>query len=202
MIQQRDEHRRHGGEVRRPEVANRGEHLLRLRTSGWMICSAPTRTPIIMHDRERVDMEVRDDDAGSARRRAGCTPDSSSFGLDDVREDVRVRQHRALRRAGRAAGVLQDREIVRRRSATRGRSAAVDRRRARSAIVERCPSTRGGAAPAAEYSASDVTMICSIARLRASRRCTQRRQRVERDHDPRRRSRSRRRALRARCSSG
>ena len=34
------------------------------------------------------------------------------LGLHDVREDVAVRQHRALRRARRAAGVLQHGEIV------------------------------------------------------------------------------------------
>ena len=32
------------------------------RTSGWRICSAPTQMPIIMHDREGVDVEVGDDD--------------------------------------------------------------------------------------------------------------------------------------------
>ena len=78
---------------------------------GTMICSAPIHVPQHHADGECIDVKVGNHQqvAGFAAPRVRLAP---GFGLDDVREDVRVRQHRALRRAGRAAGVLQDGEIL------------------------------------------------------------------------------------------
>ena len=70
-----------------------------------------------------------------------------------------------------SGSIAHPRQLGRRRPAPAGRPASACRRRA------------AAPPPAAEYSASDVTMICSIAGLRAATAVHQRRQRVERDHD-------------------
>ena len=111
MVQQRDEHGRHGGEVGRTELLDRREHgvgiVLRM--------DHLLRTDPQAHhhaDRERVDVEVRDHDEVAFLAAEDVGRVRPRDRLHHVREDVPVRQHRPLRRPRRPAGVLEDRQIA------------------------------------------------------------------------------------------
>ena len=151
----------------------------RRRTSGWMICSAPIQMPHHHADRERVDVEVRDHEQVARRRRAR-TPDSSTS-----------RSGRRSRRCSRGSASRPSacRWCRRCTAGRRDRPASIGDARQiwlAAGCVEQIrratasPSTRGGGAAAAEYSASDVTMTCSMA-VWPRTPCDERRQRVERD---------------------
>ena len=63
-------------------------------------------------DREGIDVEVRNDDQITLLAADGVHRVRPRDRLHDVREDIAVRQHRALRRPRRSAGVLQNGEII------------------------------------------------------------------------------------------
>ena len=110
MIEQRDEDRRHRRKVGRPVVAQRRQQHLDVVLRDQDL---PRAQPRAAHqaDGEAVDVKVRDheQEALVAALDAAGVPE---LGLDDVGEDVVVRQHRRLRHAGRAAGVLQHRHVL------------------------------------------------------------------------------------------
>jgi hypothetical protein len=113
VVQQRHEHGRHPGKVGRTELLDRRQHLLGIVLRMEDLQRAHPQSGHHA-DRERIDVEIRDDDEVTllaAEHVHGVGPPDR---LHDVGEDVPVAEHRALRRAGGAARVLEDREVVRR----------------------------------------------------------------------------------------
>ena len=69
----------------------------------------PAREHRVVHDhREAVDVEERHHREAALEAVPRAVP---GVGLEDIRHERAVREHRALRHAGRAAGVLEDREV-------------------------------------------------------------------------------------------
>ena len=108
MIQQRLEHGRHAGQRRRLHPLHRGQHLRRIEARQHHHLAA-------IHDRavERAgigeDMEERqdrDDPVGLMLVRV------DRLRLSRIGGQILVRQHRALGRAGRSPGILQQRDVV------------------------------------------------------------------------------------------
>ena len=110
MIEERDEHRRHRRKVGRPVLLDGRQHLFDIVLGQQHLQGAH---PDALHhaDGEGVDVKVRDDEQ-VARLAALPRAVHERLGLDHIGEEVPVREHRALRRAGGAACVLQDRQIV------------------------------------------------------------------------------------------
>ena len=101
---------RHRREVRGHVVANRLEHGVDVERREEQLRSADPGTLHHSHG-EPEDVKERDDEQ-VARLAARARPVGVDLRLHDVREDVAVRQHRPLGRAGGAARVLQDRHVV------------------------------------------------------------------------------------------